>query len=84
MQYIGDAKSGRFVGSDQYVFKLLKRNGSRAERSILFRFNNRYYENMNAEEEIPGTFTRFLAAKSLILSISVPLGRQRWVDFSQV
>ncbi|KZS97602.1 NDUFA12-domain-containing protein [Sistotremastrum niveocremeum HHB9708] len=34
MQYIGDAKSGRFVGMDE--------------------FGNRYFENMNAEEEIPG------------------------------
>ncbi|KAJ3491423.1 hypothetical protein NLI96_g709 [Meripilus lineatus] len=34
LQYIGDAKSGRLVGTDQ--------------------FGNRYYENMNAEEEVPG------------------------------
>ncbi|KAK7060196.1 hypothetical protein VNI00_000961 [Paramarasmius palmivorus] len=34
MQYIGDAKHGRLVGTDQ--------------------FGNRYFENMNAEEEIPG------------------------------
>ncbi|EAU84300.1 hypothetical protein CC1G_01296 [Coprinopsis cinerea okayama7 len=34
MQYIGDAKSGRFVGADQ--------------------FGNRYFENRNAEEEVPG------------------------------
>ncbi|KAG8697715.1 hypothetical protein FRC08_006362, partial [Ceratobasidium sp. 394] len=35
MWYIGDAKSGRFVGADK--------------------FGNRYFENNNAEEEIPGT-----------------------------
>ncbi|KAJ8522988.1 hypothetical protein ONZ45_g491 [Pleurotus djamor] len=34
LQYIGDAKSGRFIGKDQ--------------------FGNRYFENLNAEEEIPG------------------------------
>ncbi|KIK65629.1 hypothetical protein GYMLUDRAFT_158885 [Collybiopsis luxurians FD-317 M1] len=34
MQYIGDAKSGVYVGKDQ--------------------FGNRYFENMNAEEEVPG------------------------------
>ncbi|KAG8923164.1 hypothetical protein FRC02_011325 [Tulasnella sp. 418] len=34
LNYIGDAKSGRFVGMDQ--------------------FGNRYFENLNAEEEIPG------------------------------
>ncbi|KAJ2933469.1 hypothetical protein H1R20_g3649, partial [Candolleomyces eurysporus] len=34
LQYIGDAKSGTFVGADQ--------------------FGNRYYENRNGEEEIPG------------------------------
>ncbi|KAJ3805588.1 NDUFA12-domain-containing protein [Lentinula lateritia] len=34
MQYIGDAKSGVHVGTDQ--------------------FGNRYFENMNGDEEIPG------------------------------
>ncbi|TFK73035.1 NDUFA12-domain-containing protein [Pluteus cervinus] len=34
MQYIGDAKSGRLVGQDQ--------------------FGNKYFENLNPEEEIPG------------------------------
>ncbi|KII95912.1 hypothetical protein PLICRDRAFT_97459 [Plicaturopsis crispa FD-325 SS-3] len=34
MQYIGDAKSGRHVGTD--------------------RFGNRYFENLNPREEIPG------------------------------
>ncbi|KAF8639689.1 hypothetical protein AX17_000953 [Amanita inopinata Kibby_2008] len=34
MQYIGDAKSGKYIGADQ--------------------FGNRYYENMNPEEEVPG------------------------------
>jgi len=34
LQYIGDAKSGRFVGMDQ--------------------FGNKYFENRNGEEEVPG------------------------------
>ncbi|KAF8665738.1 hypothetical protein AX16_000186 [Volvariella volvacea WC 439] len=34
MQYIGDAKSGKYIGTDQ--------------------FGNKYFENRNAEEEIPG------------------------------
>jgi len=34
MQYIGDAKSGRYVGIDQ--------------------FGNRYFENYNPDEEVPG------------------------------
>ncbi|KAG6813464.1 hypothetical protein H0H92_010798 [Tricholoma furcatifolium] len=34
MQYIGDAKSGTYVGKDQ--------------------FGNRYFENTNQEEEVPG------------------------------
>ncbi|KAJ6567204.1 NDUFA12-domain-containing protein [Mycena vulgaris] len=34
LNYIGDAKSGRLVGTDQ--------------------FGNRYFENYNAEEEVPG------------------------------
>jgi len=37
MQYIGDTKSGRLVGTDQ--------------------FGNRYYENMNPREEVPGTLS---------------------------
>jgi len=35
MQYIGDAKSGTFIGKDQ--------------------FGNRYFENLNQYEEVPGT-----------------------------
>ncbi|KAF8911856.1 NADH ubiquinone oxidoreductase subunit NDUFA12-domain-containing protein [Mucidula mucida] len=34
LQYIGDAKSGTYIGKDQ--------------------FGNKYFENRNAEEEIPG------------------------------
>ncbi|ELU41665.1 NAD dehydrogenase [Rhizoctonia solani AG-1 IA] len=39
MWYIGDAKSGRFVGGN--------------------RFGNRYFENTNAEEELPGVYGHF-------------------------
>jgi NADH dehydrogenase (ubiquinone) 1 alpha subcomplex subunit 12 len=51
MQYIGDAKSGRFVGRDQYVFPLAHLPGL---CRTLGRFGNRYYENLNPREEIPG------------------------------
>ncbi|KAH7100582.1 NDUFA12-domain-containing protein [Auriculariales sp. MPI-PUGE-AT-0066] len=34
LQYIGDAKSGQYIGKDE--------------------FGNRYFENMNGEEEVPG------------------------------
>jgi NADH dehydrogenase (ubiquinone) 1 alpha subcomplex subunit 12 len=51
MQYIGDAKSGRFVGQDQCVF-VVAIHGFWTNR--VCRFGNRYFENYNPEEEIPG------------------------------
>jgi NADH dehydrogenase (ubiquinone) 1 alpha subcomplex subunit 12 len=73
MQYIGDAKSGRYVGCDQYVLEFLQGSSrSQAKRCLLYRFNNRYFENMNPEEEVPGTFIRFMASESLIWSILLP------------
>lgn len=54
MQYIGDAKSGRLIGADQYVpesapFLL-------TSHSLECRFGNKYFENLNPEEEVPGMF----------------------------
>ncbi|GJJ07576.1 hypothetical protein Clacol_001779 [Clathrus columnatus] len=46
MQYIGDAKSGRFVGHDQ-----LRYFG--AHSGWIGSFGNRYFENLNPLEEIP-------------------------------
>lgn len=57
LQYIGDAKSGRFVGRDQYVSPLRIR-ACLSERTI-HRFGNRYFENLNAEEEVPGACISF-------------------------
>ena len=55
MQYgIGDAKSGTLVGKDQYVHYY----SALYFVSLMFlvRFGNKYFENLNAEEEIPGRF----------------------------
>lgn len=51
MQYIGDAKSGRFVGKDQYVTHSLL---AYTKEFIYDRFGNRYFENLNELEELPG------------------------------
>jgi hypothetical protein len=51
LQYIGDAKAGTLVGTDQYVL---------LSRTILTgfdlsdRFGNKYFENLNPDDEIPG------------------------------
>ena len=53
MQYIGDAKSGRLIGADQYVTESVL---SLTSRSLECRFGNKYFENLNPEEEVPGMF----------------------------
>lgn len=54
MQYIGDAKSGKLIGKDQLrsVSPSLLRHCDAEAR--LSRFGNRYFENLNPQEEIPG------------------------------
>lgn len=59
LQYIGDAKSGTYVGKDQYV--LLPARPPGTPLTLLLRFGNRYFENLNPEEEIPGAPTGFWA-----------------------
>jgi len=60
MQYIGDAKAGRFVGADQ--------------------FGNRYYENLNAEEEVPGRHRWVDYAQHDFNASQVPSEWHSWVD----
>ena len=50
------------------------------------RFGNRYFENLNAEQEVPGTSKRLTLARARkkIQFICIFLGRHRWVDFTQV
>ncbi|TFY73188.1 hypothetical protein EWM64_g10824 [Hericium alpestre] len=56
MQYIGDVKSGKFAGKDQ--------------------FGNRYFENLNAEQELPGAcFPLCLCALNSCIARSPPMGR---------
>ncbi|KAK7470991.1 hypothetical protein VKT23_002404 [Stygiomarasmius scandens] len=59
LQYIGDAKAGRFVGKDQ--------------------FGNRYYENMNAEEEIPGRHRWVDYAQHNFNATQVPPEWHSWI-----
>lgn len=65
MQYIGDAKSGRYVGKDQYVVWILERRVDQVNSNSC-RFGNRYFENMNAEEEIPGVYAAPLRGKGYL------------------
>jgi hypothetical protein len=52
LQYIGDAKSGTFVGQDQYVS--VPFCPMRGVHLRFDRFGNRYFQNLNEHEEIPG------------------------------
>jgi hypothetical protein len=45
------------------------------------RFGNRYFENLNAEQEVPGTST---STRESMEFNSLSSGRHRWVDFAQV
>jgi len=60
MQYIGDAKSGRYVGSDQ--------------------FGNRYFENYNAEEEVPGRHRWVDYAQHQYNATQVPPEWHAWIS----
>ena len=53
MQYIGDAKYGALKGTDQYVFSS-RRLSPRHNNPVSYRFGNRYFENLNPEDEVPG------------------------------
>ena len=72
MQYIGDAKAGTLVGKDQYVnVTLFKLCYYIIKFSTFYRFGNKYFENLNAEEEVPGwkfipMYTLSLKSKDLI------------------
>jgi hypothetical protein len=49
--------------------------------SVVHRFGNRYFENLNPEQEVPGAFFLFLVD---LTRDFMKLGRHRWVDFAQV
>lgn len=61
--YIGDAKYGEQVGTDQ--------------------FGNRYFENRNPTEEVPGesVASPYPGTRT---EPSLSQGRHRWMDFAQV
>jgi hypothetical protein len=55
----------------------------------LFRFGNKYFQNLNAEEEVPGgccgTNHRNVEAQLTKPGLYlISLGRHRWIDFAQV
>ncbi|KAI0921267.1 hypothetical protein AcW1_004704 [Taiwanofungus camphoratus] len=60
LQYIGDAKSGKFAGKDQ--------------------FGNRYYENLNPEEEIPGRHRWVDLAQHDFNATQVPAEWHAWLS----
>ena len=68
MQYIGDVKAGTFMGSDRCVSFGVSRYISSGKRfvfvfltsDVVHRFGNRYFENLNAEQEVPGTSTLYV------------------------
>ncbi|KAF7331746.1 NADH dehydrogenase [ubiquinone] 1 alpha subcomplex subunit [Mycena kentingensis (nom. inval.)] len=60
MLYIGDVKSGRFVGADQ--------------------FGNRYFENYNAEEEVPGRQRWMEFAQHNLNASQVPPEWHSWIS----
>jgi hypothetical protein len=65
MQYIGDAKAGSLIGKDQYVpiyCRVLLNVHLECRR-----FGNRYFENRNPEEEIPGGYNRLGGVNSNLL-----------------
>jgi NADH dehydrogenase (ubiquinone) 1 alpha subcomplex subunit 12 len=85
MQYIGDVKAGTFIGSDQCVSRYMVVCVSLNIGRTSNRFGNRYFENLNAEQEVPGTSTfRRARANPWNLISSFSSGRHRWVDFAQV
>ena len=45
------------------------------------RFGNKYYENRNGEEEVPGML---IYLTKWYFKLTVRTGRHRWVDFAQV
>lgn len=68
MQYIGDVKAGTFMGSDQCVprymsSRILKQSGVHTRR-----FGNRYFENLNAEQEVPGMSGVHLLSSYILFS----------------
>jgi len=60
MQYIGDAKSGTFVGQDQ--------------------FGNRYFENLNECEEVPGRHRWVDYAQHRYNATQVPPEWHSWIQ----
>ncbi|KAF8075994.1 NDUFA12-domain-containing protein [Lyophyllum atratum] len=60
MQYIGDAKSGTYMGKDQ--------------------FGNRYFENLNPQEEIPGRHRWVDFAQHDFNATQVPAEWHSWLS----
>jgi hypothetical protein len=57
MQYIGDAKYGALKGTDQSVSPFFISSVHALPHSHPVRFGNRYFENLDPEDEVPGQQT---------------------------
>jgi len=86
MQYIGDAKYGALQGTDQSVSQSLSSVVPRAtfnSFSYPVRFGNRYFENLDPEDEVPGQQTTHYCPSVPVLTIPFipsrppPMGRLR-------
>jgi hypothetical protein len=82
MQYIGDAKSGIYVGKDQYVGTF---------GVFLSRLHNRRFAGLGTGILKTGTKKRRFQANISVVSLAFEdgtdcqsfIGRHRWVDFAQ-
>jgi hypothetical protein len=80
MQYIGDAKYGALKGTDQSASPLFFFRGPRLWNLLTgfsrrVRFGNRYFENLDPEEEIPGQQATYCGLSALVLMIPLILCR---------
>ena len=81
MQYIGGAKYGALQGTDQSVSPLSPATSNSFSYPV--RFGNRYFENLDPEDEVPGQQTTHYCPSVPVLTIpfilcrSPPMGRLR-------
>ena len=86
MQYIGDAKYGAIQGTDQSVSRVssvVPRLAPLLTVSTPVRFGNRYFENLNPAEEVPGQqMVHFSLSAPVLMNLPIlcrppPMGRLR-------
>lgn len=50
----------------------------------ILRFGNRYFENLNPEEEVPGRKRVHNVLYNVVDEKHLASGRHRWIDYAQV